>query len=169
MQDLIGEIERARIHHKRDAERAKKVALFLAAGGREHKGATLLRQLHRGEAYAAGGRMDQHGLGAAQARQCMQRVIRGTENDGNRRGFGEGELWRNTPHGIRRYGPVRAKRSPRWREAHHTIADAKLPRPAADANDSPGQLVAEAHRLVFFQWVDASAFIRSRKLSPAAA
>ena len=65
-QDLVGEVEGARVVDVRDAEPAEQAPLLGAAGGGEDLGPGALRELHRRHADAAGGGMDQDALAGLQ-------------------------------------------------------------------------------------------------------
>jgi hypothetical protein len=77
--DLVGEVELARVHHMRDAQRPQQRALFFGACGREYLGTAPLRELHRSEADTTGRGMNQHAFAALQPCQAVQAVVGGEE------------------------------------------------------------------------------------------
>jgi hypothetical protein len=78
---VLGERQRAGVEHVLDAERMQVVVLGAAPGGGEHLRAGAPRDLHRGQADASGGRVNQHPLTGAQPGQTMQSEPRSRERD----------------------------------------------------------------------------------------
>ena len=82
-QDLVGEVERPRVEDVRDAERGEEARFSALPAVAKTSAPSALGQLHRGQADAAGGGVDQHPLARrAGAPAERRRVLGREERDG---------------------------------------------------------------------------------------
>jgi hypothetical protein len=117
---LVGEGERARVHHVPHSQGSEERALLGAAGAAEHLGADPMRDGDRGQPDAAGGCVDQDALTRTQPSDLDERLLGRQEGDRDSRGVGGGEPGGH-PHrecGVGDHG----RREGAGRDSHHQVA-----------------------------------------------
>ena len=113
----------------RNAERAKPVALCLAARGGDHLGADAPRELYGREAHAAGRRVDEHAIAGPDASELVQRKCGGEKHDRHRRRICEIECLRLRDHEL---APGTSERGEAAvGQCHHRIARSQVGNPVA--------------------------------------
>ena len=91
LHDLVGKAVRARVHHVFNAKRREIRPFLGAAGSGEDLRTHFSRDLDCRESHTACGRVNQHALASAEAREMHERVVRGDECAGNRRAFSDAQ------------------------------------------------------------------------------
>ncbi len=123
LHNFVGEIQRARVHHLLNAERAQILALLFTAGSRKNFSAEASRQLHGGQPDAARGGVNQHPLALPHPAQMMQSIVGRQEYNRDSGRFDEIELRRLGQNEMSVRDGVRAEAV--LGKGHHFIAHLK--------------------------------------------
>src|SRR6185436_17968487 len=136
LQDLVGIHVRARVEHVVHAQQAKEVALLVGARGAEDLGAALLRDLDGRDADAPGRAVDQDSFARFEAREVVERIVRGQESARyGGRGL-EGHAGRDRGKTARRrHYPARKAPRP---EPDDTVARSEIRDLVSDVGDDTG-------------------------------
>jgi hypothetical protein len=140
-EDLRREIKAARVEDVRDSHVREEGPLLGASGRREYLRACALRELHGGEADAAGCRVNEHALAALHAGEPVQAVLRRQERNGNRRRVFAADRGRLSRHASGGGCHVRAEASAG--HADHVIADGEVLDACADGRHDADALGPE--------------------------
>ena len=137
----IGKAEIARIEHMVGAGQPQKRPLGRRPGGGDDDGAAMPGVLDRGQADAAGRRMDQDMFPGGELRQVAQRIDRGDEGDRQCRRGGEAHFRRDRDDRVGRGYDPRAQR--RRGKGHDPVADRQARHRRSDGAHDAGAFEPE--------------------------
>src|SRR5690242_3241989 len=147
-----------------DAEPVQVLTFRRRSRSRVNLHARSLRKLYRGEADAAGGRMNQHALSLAHSSEIVQGVVSGDEGNGNRCGFSKRQVFRFR---YNQRSNCRGERAEAGRgDRDHFIADSETFNTFTDSADATGTLPAEINHISEHWWQQPESQHHISKIEP---
>ena len=141
LHDLVGEVQRARVHGVIGAHLFEQPAFLWGAGGGENLGAEVFCDLDSGHADAAGAGVDEDALALAQVCQVVERVVGREEHGRHGRRLDEADVVRFAEDHVSVHGEETAENV--RPHACDLVSRTQVGHALADTHDRAREVVAE--------------------------